>query len=383
MIKTFIFSHPIKNMVQETEHIIASDSSQTIIQRPVFNEKVTIESSVNDTRTIVSIVERPSETRRESQPKVVTSSIKKVKKYESQFTKEDSIKFTLSNNSTAGADWDVTFSVKDKIRKTSISEVDSSAIKRREGEIINIAQDKSSEKKSKTNNLSTTKIVNQKEEIKVNELGFDTSSIFFLVLFPVIILGYVKIYASKYIKDTFSGFLFLSMTNEANSATNLSNRAPSYLLLLLFYLNSSIFIYESSVILPIANFKQHGLFLVLFSVLFLIAFVFVKHFVMFLLGHIFNLQEAVKLYILQIEIIYRVFAIISLPFIVFIPFSSPIFALILIKTLIIIFCFLYLVQMLRIIKDNFTSIFSLYYIILYLCALEIAPLILIYKVMFK
>ncbi len=371
-------------MVQETKNISASDSSQTIIQRPVVSSEIKIEKNITNSRhTLVPLVERQLKEQTDVQPRVVIRPVKRVKTNQYPFTKEDSIKFTLSKQPKAGTDLDVNFSVKEKIRKLAVGEVDTVAIKRVEEPIIKFETTNESEGSNKSQNLSTTKLTRQKDEIKINPLGFNSNAIFFTVLFPAIILGYVKISSYKYFKETLLSFLFPSMATDANSPTNLSNRVPSYLLLFLFFLNSAIFVYQGAVVLPIPGLNQYGFLLILYSFLILLALVYVKHFILFLSGYIFNLQNVIKSYINQFETIYRVFAVLSLPFIIFIPFTAPIVASVLKKILIIIFCFLYLVQMARVIRDNFTSFFSLYYIILYLCALEIAPLILIYKVMFK
>jgi hypothetical protein len=102
-----------------------------------------------------------------------------------------------------------------------------------------------------------------------------------------------------------------------------------------------------------------------------------------LVGKIFDTSDAISRYLSSASATSKAFAVILLPIIVLFPFSEPPLQEALIKTGLGLFIALYLIQLTHGIRTNFSNLLSGYYIILYLCALEILPLAILYKVLFK
>ena len=368
-------------MIQSEEQDGAKKELNPLLSKPKFNSNILIDRGIDSN---IIVPQRQIVLVDEEVPEPIARPVvrRPIKKENYIFTQEDSIKFNLSDNETGAINWELDFSIESKFKNHSFSGVDSLEILNIDAS-TNIREDKDSRKKSKDKTSTSIAYGGENKIQQANEYGLNTPSMFYILLFPIIVIGYLRITSYKYIRETFLTFLFPTMNAEDYVHTNLSNRLPSRLLYFLFFFNGSIFLYQLAPIIPVPQVESMGLMGLLFLFILLGAIVFTKHFFLLLVGYLFNLEQVAKDYLFQFENIYKVFGVISIPFITFIPFGSQLQTLILVKSLIVIFFFFYLVQMLRVIRDNFTSIFSLYYIILYLCALEIAPLTLIYKVLFK
>ena len=203
-----------------------------------------------------------------------------------------------------------------------------------------------------------------------------------ILLFLVLITGLVRMNWFRYLKDVMLTIFYPSFTSKLGES-NASNFFPSLILGALFYFNISIFTFE---ILTIYNKDFLGfegpvmipvilaLFVVLFSA---------KILVYRIISHIFDTQKSTHSYLASSSATSKAYGILLLAFIVLIPFVEFNIQEFLIKIGIGLFIALYLIQLTNGIRSNFSKPFSGYYIILYLCALEVLPLAVLIKVLFK
>ncbi|ASB49119.1 DUF4271 domain-containing protein [Alkalitalea saponilacus] len=203
-----------------------------------------------------------------------------------------------------------------------------------------------------------------------------------VVVFSVVVLGYVRLSWSRYIKDLLHTIIYPSFITRLSSA-NASNFWPSFLLGFLFYLNSTLFIFQILTIMEKPIWGYSGPILLPFIFIFLFLLFTSKVIVYRLVGKIFGTSNAVHGYLASSSATAKSFSILIMPFVLFLPYLDFSFQEIFIRIGLGVFIFLYLMQIVRGIRENFSNLLSGYYIILYLCALEILPLSILFKVLFK
>ena len=203
-----------------------------------------------------------------------------------------------------------------------------------------------------------------------------------LLVAMVLVTGLVRMNWYRYIKDVMLTIFFPSFTSKLGSA-NASNFIPSLILGALFYFNSTIFTFQilTHYQRPIAGIEGPLMLPVILVFLFVL---FTAKIISYrIIGKIFDTSNAISHYLSSASATSKAFAVILLPIIVLFPFSEPVLQEGLIRIGIGLFIALYLIQLTHGIRANFTNLLSGYYIILYLCALEILPLAILYKVLFK
>jgi len=236
-----------------------------------------------------------------------------------------------------------------------------------------------SEKKEKT----FTSLTNQKNSLKTNNshLKFEYSDfIFVLQLFMLAILAYVKLNGRNYFKR-----LFMSVQNFSYSVSFFREKNLAFILyhnimMLIFYMSTGII---ASIIFKklnynIANSNQ-------FVELFIITAVCSMFFVLNRLfsritGFVFDFGKQTMEYLFYLGNMLKMVGIVFLFLSLLFFFISKDKQSIIIYPSILIIGIVYLVKTLRIFKIFYRNKLSLYYFILYFCALEIIPIILLIKI---
>ncbi|MGQ1947399.1 DUF4271 domain-containing protein [Geofilum sp. OHC36d9] len=307
------------------------------------------------------------------------SPVKKITK--PAISNQDSILFNLKGAAQQKVNWSMIFESYDNFNDTINTQIHPIFIsnKNNENKTQNI-------KKAVVPPKTTVEQKKYRTEIKETETivkePLHNDWFFGLLVLSVVLLGWIRLRSSRYITDLMHAILYPDFTGKL-SRNNISNSQPSFLLYLLFYFNSSVLIYEITTRLNQPFLGLQGALILPVAFVFLFTIMTMKALVYRLSGKIFNTSDAVNAYLAQSSAMSKAFAIFLTPFILLIPFTEGITLNVLIKTALTLFIFLYLIQTIRGIRNNLVSLLSGYYIILYLCALEIVPLSLLYKVLFK
>ena len=106
-----------------------------------------------------------------------------------------------------------------------------------------------------------------------------------------------------------------------------------------------------------------------------------KYLLMKLIGYIFSVQRLISGYLAIISVSNLVFAILTIPLLIFFNYVNADYKIYVISIMLISFTFNTVYKYLRtgaFLKNNFQ--FPIFYLFLYLCAFEIMPLLIIYKV---
>lgn len=201
----------------------------------------------------------------------------------------------------------------------------------------------------------------------------------------IIIFVCIAIFASirytygKYIKQ-----LFLSLFNNATAVRMLNDRNypvfhAAFRLELVFYIIFSLFVFQCFNLFKYekAAMSPQQLFIIFGGVF---TYFFGKKLIYFTLGLLFETQNETSEYLFNFDNFNRSLSLILLPVVILIQFSpsrNPVFIAIIGIVLVLIFNLILLKRGAAILLKKQ---FSLFYLFLYLCTLEILPLLLIYKV---
>lgn len=124
-----------------------------------------------------------------------------------------------------------------------------------------------------------------------------------------------------------------------------------------------------------------GLELYYLIIIILTIFYVAKYILMKLIGYVFSVQRLISGYLAIISVSNLVFAIFSIPFLIFYQYIQTEYKIYVLGSILIAFTFNTVYKYLRtgsFLKNNFQ--FPIFYLFLYLCAFEIMPLLIIYKV---
>ncbi len=200
-----------------------------------------------------------------------------------------------------------------------------------------------------------------------------------LLILSVAILGFLRMTNYKYLRELFSSVVFRQDARKMQKAINLRNQVHSYVLELLFLFNTSLFVYEAILYYRVNTAFNHKLIIVPVIMLGILIYGFVKMLLYKFVGYVFEKEEQTKEYVYYNNLHSKVFGLLILPIALVVPYIDIEVVPVLIKIGIGIFILLYIMQIFRGIVIILKNLSSFFYMFLYLCALEILPLIILYQ----
>ncbi len=209
----------------------------------------------------------------------------------------------------------------------------------------------------------------------------DWLSIF--LIFSIVIVGFLRISSMKFLRELFNSAFYSQAANKMYSSVNIRNSKPSFVLSILFFINTSIFIFEALVFYQETIFGQEGLTLLINIWGILVGYDVIKGLLYRIIGFIFETSFLTGEYLFTASMLSKVYSILLLPIISIIPFVSPWIVPNFIKLGVGMFIALYIWQLFRGMRIFFQNTFSVFYMFLYFCALEILPLEFLYKILFS
>jgi hypothetical protein len=206
----------------------------------------------------------------------------------------------------------------------------------------------------------------------------DKDWLFYLIVGIILIYGFVNNMYPQYFQKLFSQFSQSSMRMMQNREQLLNNSVASLLLNLCFILSfslmASLLIYNRH-LLPISFWLVYLYICLFFTSLYL-----GKYICLEIAGAIFSTKELVKTYVFVVFMINKVLGILLLPFILILAFAKPIYfpaAIIGAGGLsVLLFLYRYLFSLTSVRNKLHISSFHFF---LYLCAFEILPIMILYK----
>lgn len=205
--------------------------------------------------------------------------------------------------------------------------------------------------------------------------------IFYMLVGLLFLFAIIKLVFGRYLGNLLTLFFRVSMRQQQIREQVIQSPVPSLLLNLLFVLSGGLY---GSFLLIYYNYVNPDRFWAFFlygslvlAIVYLVKFLFLKT-----TGWIFNIVRPVETYLFIVFMTNKIIGIFLLPFLVILSFSSPLISLICITISAIMIVIFYIYRLIASFKTLRKEInISGLHFILYLCAFEIAPLLLIYKVL--
>ena len=207
-----------------------------------------------------------------------------------------------------------------------------------------------------------------------------TDWILIVALLSLALFSWINLVYKKFISSIFLSAINLNSANKMFIERNIMTNRISFGLNIIYLINTSIigyfiFHYYNLGIIGCTGFETSLIFFGVLSIIYSI-----KLFVFKILDFILLSKKKFTEYYYNIFIYNKIYGIILFPLILAIPFTSNIISVILIKTAIVILIILYLFKILRGIQISIQIRLSFFYLFLYLCALEIIPILIIYRI---
>jgi Domain of unknown function (DUF4271) len=214
---------------------------------------------------------------------------------------------------------------------------------------------------------------------KYEPVSYD--GMFYLLMGMLFYFAIVKLFFAKYLANLLTLFFRASMRQQQLREQVLQSPFPSLLLNILFVFSGGLY---GAFLLKYYHFGSTDHFwlyflycAVLLSLLYLLKFMILR-----ITGWIFNINYAVEAYLFVVFMTNKIIGVFLLPFLVLISFSGPVVVEIAVTVSIIMVCILYIYRFVASYNTLHKEIkISGLHFFLYLCAFEIAPLLLVYKVL--
>ena len=241
-------------------------------------------------------------------------------------------------------------------------------------------------KKIDKDSLITTSKVKERpramQEKQLKPSGFNVDLIWLLPVLIVLvaITGWIRIVSGKFFGSIFNAVLFPSTTDNLFKISHFRKSAWSFGLNFLFIANLSLFGYEIMTHFGIHPGGLKGI--VVWGVAFIVVLIIylLKTGVYVFLGWVFNTKNETQKFLFQVNLLNKATGIIFLPIIIVIPYVNPDYELMLIEAGGVLFGLTYIIQMIRGAKIILREPISVFYMILYLCTLEILPIVTLFKI---
>jgi hypothetical protein len=201
-------------------------------------------------------------------------------------------------------------------------------------------------------------------------------------LFCLVILALTNVIYRRRLRQIIKSFINQSTIKQLIRDGNLLNETISLFLLLNYFVLYSIIIYISNkYILTSSFFSNSGYILFIQIISIVISFFILKILLIRLTGTIFKTKKETREYLLLLFIFNESTGLILFPFLVFIIYLKLYFLLYFLLFILLLILFY---RILRVIFNRISvSNFSVYYLILYLCGIEILPLLIFFKLIYS
>jgi hypothetical protein len=202
-----------------------------------------------------------------------------------------------------------------------------------------------------------------------------------VLIIVVAALAFLRTFYSRYFSKLFTGIANPNLINQMVRDENILVQRASILLNAIFYLVAALFLYLLSGFYRWEIFGlDFGFGRFIFFVVLVAGAYTIRLLVLKSCGYLFGIDREVSVHILNIFLINNVLGIALLPLVALLVFASGISSGLIINLSLVIVAFAFVYRIIRGVLVGLGSpFFSAFYLILYLCALEIAPVAVVLK----
>jgi hypothetical protein len=233
-------------------------------------------------------------------------------------------------------------------------------------------------------NLLCTSTYNQYKALEINdkkELPYN-SSLWFLstIIICLLVLTWIKFFFNKYITQVFTAFFSSNQLSRMFQDKNLLTDRLYTFMNLFFFFTGGLYLFQSIHLSYPELVIKNDIVLYMICILLLVSIFVIRYLLNYLLGFFINRKQVMKEY-LHIEfMLYKLYGIVLFPFVILMAFvQHNIQKELMFFSLIIIIVF-YIIKLFRGLMLLHKKGFLIFYTFLYLCTIEILPMLLIYKI---
>jgi hypothetical protein len=215
---------------------------------------------------------------------------------------------------------------------------------------------------------------------QLKKASHDESMFYFLAAL-LFYFGFIRIAFLKYLDNLKTLFLRMTMRQQQIRDQVLQNPLPSLMLNILFIISTGLYLSFVADYYNIVPGMNRWL-LLLYCCLLLTAIYMGKFILLKMVGWMFNIRMATDTYIFIVFLVNKMLGIYLLPALLFMAFAKPPFLTVLITLTYVFILILFIYRFIIAYRPVRNEIkLSRFHFFIYLCAFEIAPLLLIYKVL--
>lgn len=219
----------------------------------------------------------------------------------------------------------------------------------------------------------------------VDRLNVSPDWLFPMLLLVAAVFTWLRVFYNKYFTQLFEAVINNNLTNQIVRDENILVQRASVYLSIVFYLVSALFLYEFSLFRGWGlggigtGFARFLFFAILISAVYALKFLILK-----IAGWLFDTERETALYLFNVFLLNNLLGILLLPFIALLAFHGALPVERLFQGALLVIGIVYLYRLFRgFLVGLGTSGFSPLYLFLYLCTLEIAPLLVILRLVGK
>ena len=237
---------------------------------------------------------------------------------------------------------------------------------------------------SANNNNETTPYYT---EIK-NDMGRDFTAQIFqttngwivgLLLFSLIIIAWVRQFYNKYLIGTISGGYDYKIAYKQFHDKNSLSQRVSLALFAIFVINSGVYIFQMLKLYDVKLLETYSFFSLLIFSSIILALYLVKRITLGLIGTVTRTSDITDEYLHHIGLYNKILGLLLFPVIISIPFVPYDIAKILVKLTWFLWLIMFIMKIIRGTRIIMSKQFFVFYLILYFCALEILPVLIVYN----
>jgi hypothetical protein len=203
----------------------------------------------------------------------------------------------------------------------------------------------------------------------------------YISLFLLIVLAWIKLVYDRFILGVFSALANFQLSQKLYNDPGIVQKRVSQSLLIIYFISGGLFLYELTEYFNVKILPYKGIKLFLSFSFILILLALVRYIIMSLTGYFFDKQKLFSAYLFQHFLNNKVLGIILIPIALGIAYSRDLFLDILVYFSLVIVAIGLIMKMIRAVQFIFKNVISLFYLILYLCILEILPVLVIIKLL--
>jgi len=204
---------------------------------------------------------------------------------------------------------------------------------------------------------------------------------FILVLLILFGIAWVRIVYGKFLNLIWISAYSFQIATKTYKEQSVVQRRFGLGLDGLYLLNGSLFLFLLNHFFAPNIFQKEGILVVFQFMIFLSALVFLRIIVMRITAYIFERNELFQGFLNHFFIYNKVIGLILIPFLISIPYTTGTLQQVLIFSGVSLVIAVYLIRLFRVIIYVIKNVVLFFYLILYLCTLEILPLLVVIKVL--